>query len=261
MNRKFYPYVFIVLLLSFIIGCVPSKPVDEEKVFPADRLLKKLEGNRRKIKTFSGSGVLNITSPELTAAVNFQVYLKKPDSIKISVYGPFGIDLAHGLVTQNDFQFYDVLQNTLFTGNVEGEILKRIFKVDLSFEDLMDAFTGAVNLTSKLLEEPDEYETSSDKFILTYINDDAKTKNVYTIAASNLAITNYKMLTRKNKKILESEFKDFRVFENVPIPYLISVINHGNEQNLNIEYRKINVNNEIETMRLLFPKDIKSVKL
>lgn len=53
-NRKFYPYVFIVLLLSFIIGCVPSKPVDEEKVFPADRLLKKLEGNRRKIKTFSG---------------------------------------------------------------------------------------------------------------------------------------------------------------------------------------------------------------
>ena len=82
----------ILLVLFFtaalvITSCVPSKPVhDDEKILPADRLIKRLEANRRKIKTFQGTGILNINTPEINAKANFEVVLKKPDSVKVSIW-------------------------------------------------------------------------------------------------------------------------------------------------------------------------------
>ena len=103
-----------LLLLIFFEGCVPSKPAYVEEVLPADRLVKKLEANRRKIKTFEGSGILNVVSPKLEAKATFEVYLKKPDSLKFIIYGPFGIDLAQALVTNSEFTFHDIMKNIDF---------------------------------------------------------------------------------------------------------------------------------------------------
>jgi len=54
-KKKFVRFtVYLLIFLSAAIvfnSCVPSKPVDEERILPADRLIKKLEANRRKIKT------------------------------------------------------------------------------------------------------------------------------------------------------------------------------------------------------------------
>ena len=99
-------------------GCAPSVTNLEEESLPYDRLVKKLEGNRRKIKSFVGTGVLNVESAELTAKGNFEVNIKKPDSISISIYGPWGIDLAHAMVTKRDFVFYDVMNNVVYKGEI-----------------------------------------------------------------------------------------------------------------------------------------------
>ena len=178
----------IILISIFTVsGCVPSKPVkEEEKILPAERLIKKLEANRRKIKTFEGSGVLNIETPQIEAKANFEVILKKPDSVKVSIYGPFGLDLAHALVSKNDFIFYDVIRNDVYVGGVEQEVLKKIFKVDLTFDDLMDAFAGAVNLTDKLRRNPNDYKINSDEYVLTYFDRRTSKESIYKINKCNI---------------------------------------------------------------------------
>lgn len=254
--------VLVIILLAFVTllpllnGCVPSKEAaDDERVLSPDRLVKKLEANRRKIKTFEGNGVININSPEVTAKANFEVVLKKPDSIRVSIYGPFGIDLAHALVTPRDFVFYDVIRGNVYTGlNREG-IIKDIFKVDIEFEDLMDAFAGAVNLTDKLRREPDMFDTEDDAYMLTYLDEDSGKESVYEIEIDNLAITDYS-LTVQNTLMFTGDYSDFRDFEGVAVPYSTIIENTEKNQRAIIEYRNIKVNHEVEGLDVNIPSGV-----
>ncbi len=250
----------VFVLPLFINSCVPSKPVEEEQMIPAEILIKKLEANRRKIKTFAGNGVLEINSPQIDAKASFEVTLKKPDSIRISIYGPFGIDLAQALVTKNDFYFYDVIKNQLYTGEVKDEVLKRIFKVDLSFDDLMDAFAGAVNLTDKLRREPDQFEPVEETYYLTYFNP-GNTESIYEINNSDLAIINYRLLQKNSDLIFEGLYSDFRLFDDVPVPYKTIIENRETKQRIRIEYRNIEINSVIEDLTLTYPKDVEWIRL
>jgi outer membrane lipoprotein-sorting protein len=244
----------------FMDSCVPSKPAEEEKIFPSDRLIKKLEGNRRKVKTFRGTGKLDVETENFGANANFEILIKKPDSVKISIYGPFGIDIAHGIVTDNDFIFYDVLRNEVHKGNDNKEILSRLFKMDITFHDLMDALAGAVNLTDKLRREPDNYRQLDDKYILIYLDNDRKLKSTFTIDSENLALLNYRLDKKSGGTVFEGEYKDFREFDGVPVPYKNKLVNEELNQQLTIEYRTIKVNTPIDNLAINLPRDAKVIK-
>ncbi len=93
----------LTFITSFILlsGCVPSKPTEEVEILPTDRLVNKLEANRRRIRTFEGNGTITIKSNEFNNSATFRVVLVKPDSLYISFIGPFGIEIAQALVTDN----------------------------------------------------------------------------------------------------------------------------------------------------------------
>ncbi len=131
MKIKYYAVLLIVfsVISQIFVGCVPAKQMREKTVITSSRLIKKIEANRRKIRTFSATGILNIESPEFSGKGNFEVILKKPDSIRVSIYGPFGIDLAQILVTKSDFTYYDVLKNKVNKGEKRNGILKKILKM------------------------------------------------------------------------------------------------------------------------------------
>ena len=255
--------IYFLLVTAFSVlatSCVPSKPVEEERVLPADRLMKKLEANRRKIKTFMGSGTINLDSPQLTAKASFQVLLKKPDSMRISFYGPFGIDLAQAIATKRDFVFYDVINNRVYKGVTRDLSLKNIFKVDLTFDELMDAFAGAVDLTDKLRREPDDLFVKDDSYFLTYSDDITGRQSQYEILIDDLAITKYKIIERPANSVLEGIYKDFEIFDDVPLPYKISVNYKLMNQDINIDYRSIKVNKELPSLTFTIPEDAEVVE-
>ena len=261
MKREYLKLLFtIIITASFIYSCSTSKETVEEKILPADRLIKKLEANRRKMKTFRGTGILKIESQEFSGKGNFEVILKKPDSIKISVYGPFGIDLAHGLVTKQSFLFYDVINQVVYKGANDRNVLKKIFKIDLSFEDLMDAFAGAVNLTGKLRREPDYYKKNDDNYILTYIDKKGKKKSEYKVDIESLALISYKLTTLGNDELLKGTFSDFKKFKDVPVPYLSLIVNDVKDQEVKIEYRNIEVNEKIGELNIALPRDVEIIR-
>lgn len=257
---KLFYFVVSLLLFSAFYGCAPTVNNLEEESLPYDRLVKKLEGNRRKIKTFTGTGIINVESQELTAKGNFEVNIKKPDSIKISIYGPWGIDLAHALVTKQNFAFYDVMNNVVYRGDVSKPVLREIFKVDLTFDELIDAFAGAVNLTEKLRLEPTEYDNTGDDYKITYADSTKRVKSVYQISQKKMEIKNYWFYNFPNNLVLQSSFSDFKTFEDVPIPYKILIENKQNKQKINIEYRNIYVNNEIEDININIPSDVEFIE-
>ena len=250
-----------VLGMFLIISCSSEKEIKKtERIIPAKRLLVKMEGNRREIKTFHGTGTIKVKSKKFNGSTPFEIYIKKPDSIKVSIYGPFGIDIAHGIFSKNSFMFYDVMHNRVYYGSDKKNILQKLFRIDLSFNDLLDSFTGAVNLTSKLRTLPSNYQVLDDIYKLSYVNKKSKIKSEYIIAKDNLRILDYIVYDSSNKEILSGKYSKFKDYEGVPIPSSLLLRNKMLKQSLTVNYKKIVVNKEIKSLSIKLPTDVEKIK-
>ena len=186
--------------------------------------------------------------------------MQKPDSIYFSVLGPFGIELAQALVTKDDYVFYDALQNTAYIGKVNDDILKNIFKINLSFSDLIDAFIGSVNLTHNLYKQPNNYSVAGEQYVLTYVDTDNELTSVYKVDIRQLGITNY-TLTSDDKTIdLEGKYSKFELIENVAIPFSIEISNKVENQELKIRYKNIYANSKGLKVKFELPDDAEIIE-
>jgi len=259
LKRSLLKFLVISNFIYLITACVPSQPTEDFELLPSERLTNKLEANRRRIKTFEGNGTLTVNSPVENSAT-FRIVLLKPDSIYLTIMGPFGIELAQALVTKSNFIFYDALQNTAYTGDVNSNALRSIFRINLSFDDLLDAFIGSVNLTNNLYHPPDEYFVDGDKYVLTYYDSTRENKTVYKVDVRQLGITEYQLFDLNGELTLQGNYKDFELLENVAVPYKISIDNKIDEQKISIDYKKIKVNNENIRVDFKVPNDAVIIK-
>ncbi len=247
------------ILILFIPGCIPSKPTDDIEILPSERLINRLEANRRKIRNFEGQGTITIRSAAINNSASFRVVLQKPDSIYLTIMGPFGIELAQALVTRNEFLFYDALQNTAYQGFADDNILEEIFKINLSFSDLMDAFIGSVNLTEKLYKTPNKYEVDYDQYILTYIDSVKNSTTQYKVDIRQLGITGYR-LTDPKGVVLEGKYSNFKILESVAVPHSINIRNQKENQTVTIEYKNLAANQSNIFIDLKIPSDAVHIK-
>ncbi len=260
MKKYFFLYLLMLVNSYFFNGCVPSKPVEDVEILPSERLINKLEVNRRRIKNFEGTGTFHIKSGERNNSASFQVVLRKPDSIYFSFLGPFGIELAQALVTNNNFVFYDQLHNVVYKGNTNDETLKDIFKINLTFSQLLDVFIGSVNLTENLYRTPFKYEIEYDQYVLTYIDSLTNYKSEYHVDIRELGITNYKIFDNMNNKILEGKYSQFELLENVAVPYKVEVENKEKNQSVTIEYKNMQANKNNLSINFIIPEDATEIR-
>jgi outer membrane lipoprotein-sorting protein len=258
--------LLIILSSTFIIstftliGCIPSKPTEEVEILSTERLMTKLEANRRRIKTFEGNGTITIKSNEFNNSASFRIVLVKPDSIYLTIMGPFGIELAQALVTSKEFIFYNALQNTAYKGLQSSDILRQIFKIDLSFGDIMDAFIGSVNLTNNLYKSPNNYQVIYDKYMLTY--KDSATKNIaeYEVDVRNLGILHYLLKNSSGNDLLEGKYSNFELLETVAIPAKIEVMNRNQNETIVIDYKAMIANKKNIYIDFKLPDDASIIK-
>lgn len=259
--RILIKFFLLVLLLHFLLeGCVPSKPTEDLELLSSERLINKLEANRRKIKNFEGIGIFEIESEQYNNSANFQVIMQKPDSIYFTILGPFGIELAQALVTKENYIFYDALQNTAYRGEVDDDVLKNIFKINLSFSDLLDAFVGSVNLTSNLYKQPSSYSIEGDQYVLTYIDQENQLTSVYRVDIRELGITNYTLKSDDSSVDLEGKYSRFELIESVAVPFIIEVTNKVQSQTIKINYKDILANERSLRVKFELPGDAEIVE-
>jgi len=255
----FFTFGFFLLFslpVIFLNSCAPSKPITEEvELLPSERLLKKLELNRRRIKTFEGIGTLKVKTSDFNNSAYFKIILQKPDSINLTIMGPFGIELAKALVTRNDFAFYDAMNNTVYKGALSDEVLKEIFKVRLSVDDLLDAFIGSVNLTDKLYQLPNNYDVDNDQYVLVYSDSLKGSTTTYKVDIRDLGITSYNIKDFYGDVILQGDYSKFRIFETVAVPYKIKVQNLLENQMIEIDYNKMSANDKNVKIDFKIPND------
>ncbi len=193
-------------------------------------------------------------------SATFRIVLLKPDSIYLTIMGPFGIELAQALVTKDKFTFYDALQNTAYVGSVNSNALQSIFRINLSFEDLLDAFIGSVNLTNNLYRAPDNYYVEDERYVLTYLDSARTNKTIYKVDVRQLGITNYQLFGLDETLMLQGNYSNFELLENVAVPYKIAIENKTDDQKISIDYKKITVNKKNIYIDFKLPDDATIIK-
>lgn len=252
--------IFLAVLITSFIGCVPSQPTEDVELLPSERLINRLEVNRRKIRNIEGSGTMTVKTPQLDNSATFRVVLQKPDSLQLTVLGPFGIELADAVVTGDDFIFYDALQNTAYTGESNSRALQSIFRIDLDFNDIMDAFVGSVNLTENLYKAPDKYEIEYDKYILTYYDSARQIIKKFKVDVRQLGITDFELSSFDGDISIEGKYSKFEIIENVAVPFRIEISNKNQNQKISIDYKKITANKNSININFKLPADATIIK-
>ncbi len=249
------------LLQSFsFTGCSSTRQSEQIEFLSAERLVNKLEANRRTIRSFEGTGSIDVKTPSFDNSASFRIVVQKPDSIYLSIYGPFGIDLAQILVTKTNFTFYEAIHNTVYTGKVNDDILKEIFKVDLPLSDLLDAFTGAVNFSPRLYKEPTSFQIVQDKYLLTYIDSTAKTVTRYTVDVKDLSVISSKVEDLDGNIVTRCEYSSFVILANVSAPQKIVIKQERKKQALTIQYNTISANKKTIKIDLSIPDNADIIK-
>jgi len=241
-------------------GCVPSKPTEEVEILSSERLINKLEVNRRRIKSFEGNGTILVRNPQINNSASFRVVLQKPDSIYLTIFGPFGIELAQALVTKSHFIFYDALKNTAYEGKVDDEVLHDIFRIDLTFSELLDAFVGSVNLTNNLYKQPTNYEVIYDKYLITYVDSSSFKTSQYKVDVRELGITEYLLMDKNGEAAIEGKYSDFGIIEGVAVPYKIELRNKKENQLVTVEYKNMSANKKNIYVDFEIPEDATIIK-
>jgi outer membrane lipoprotein-sorting protein len=260
---KLFSKIFLALSFSLVLifeSCIPSKPTDDVEILSSERLINKLEVNRRRIKSFEGSGTILVRNSQMNNSASFRVVLQKPDSIYLTIFGPFGIELAQALVTKSNFIFYDALKNTAYEGNVDDEVLRDIFKIDLSFNELIDAFIGSVNLTSNLYKQPANYEVIYDKYLITYVDSESFKTSQYKVDVRELGITEYILKDKNGDVTVEGKYSDFGIIEGVAVPYKIELRNKKENQFVSVEYKSMSANKKNIYVDFEIPEDATIIK-
>ena len=260
--KYIHAQLLMLAFFSFIIfeGCVPSKPTDEVEILSSDRLINKLEVNRRRIKSFEGNGTILVKNPQMNNSASFRVVLQKPDSIYLTIFGPFGIELAQALVAKGNYIFYDALNNTAYEGKADDEVLRDIFRIDLSFNELLDAFIGSVNLTDNLYKQPTTYEVVYDKYVISYVDSTSLKSYHYKVDVRELGITEYVLKDKNGNVSIEGKYSDFGIIEGVAIPYKIEVRNQKENQMISVEYKNISANKKNIYVDFEIPEDATIIK-
>ncbi len=252
--------LFSTAQLFLLTNCSAPQKTETFEILSAERLINKLEANRRKIRSFEGTGSLNVKTPTFDNGASFKIVIQKPDSIYLSIYGPFGIDLAQILVTKTNFTFYEALHNTAYTGKLSNDILKEIFKINLPLSDLLDAFTGAVNFSSRLYKEPTFFDIVQDKYLLTYVDSTTKTLTRYTVDVKDLSVLSSKVEDFNGNVLLQCEYSSFVILETVSAPKTISVKQEKRKEYIDIEYKNVSANRKNIKIDFAIPENADIIK-
>lgn len=134
-----------MVLIAFTVGfhgCTPTAKVMKDRTLSADEVLNRVRERNATIHTLRGDGSITIESPEVSNSGSFDMNLKKPDSLRVELTGPFGIHIGTLMLSREQFLFYNWMEKRAVIGKPDGKTLNSMFRLRMQFDEVLHAFTG-----------------------------------------------------------------------------------------------------------------------
>ncbi|CUU05629.1 protein of unknown function (DUF4292) [Candidatus Thermokryptus mobilis] len=148
--------VTLILLAVLLSSCAPTKKVMIEP--SVEIALTKIRSRNEGIKNLTAAGKITIELQEHSNSANFELEIKRPDTLFMKVKTIFGINIGEIKVYGDGFELNDRFNDRMLYGNV-GDYMKRFVGLNLSTGELVNLFLACPNVG--------EIENSEDFIIYT----------------------------------------------------------------------------------------------
>jgi outer membrane lipoprotein-sorting protein len=256
MLRYFY-FISVFSLLVFA-GCRTTSNLNlNSRSISSAEVQKAVRSYHSEIHTMMCEGQISIETPDIAQSGSFILNLQKPDSILISIRGPFGIKVGSILITRTEFFFYNSLQNKLITGSSNADNLSRILHIRIGFDDLLNLFAGGTFFEEDL-HSADENLVEDGQFVLVYSYHNSSRR--YWIDPETLAIRKIQFIDQNGKPSLEQVFSDFEEADGVTIPHIIRITQPKARQKFALSYSDIRLNTDQLKFTLTIPQNAERIR-
>ena len=248
----------ILGVLLFFSSCAPrrSEILLNTRETPPEALVSAVEERRSKIVSLTGSGVLSFDSPELSGTASFESTMKKPDSLLVTLEGPFGIDVGTFFLCRQKYVLYNSLENTVTTGTPGGSYIRSIIPFDLTYDQILDAFAGVFTLpvSGRNLQS---YMIDGDQFYLSYTCGSDTCK--YWVDPRYLLVSRCRIVNLNSETVMEGKASSFTEQDGIVAARRMSIRFPRDERELSVSYSSLDLNPKKTNFRYTVPASARKI--
>lgn len=205
--------------------------------------------------------MISFDSPDNSGTGDIEIKIKKPDSVYVKIEGPFGISIAAALITRQDFIYYNVQENKVFTGPSSELNIGAILRIKVSFDELINSFTGSFRFQDESL---DSTEAQSENSLYVIQVNNSKGIEKYFIEPVKYTIQQYSMLDKADKPTLEVGYSNYSSEtlngKELNFPNKIIIKNPEKQQSVFLDYETKEINKTDIVFRMKVPKSAKVIR-
>jgi outer membrane lipoprotein-sorting protein len=174
----------------------------------------------------------------------------------VKIEGPFGIDVANVLLTQEKFLIYNSLQNQLIRGTTSRHAIGSLLHIDIDFTDILGLCGGVVSIDHETA-PPTEYSVDEDQYILVYrkLNETSR----YWIDPDTYSITRIQMQDSGGQAVWEVKFSDFRSQDKIWLPFRTKVSDYHGGKSFTMMYSNARINVQNVAFPFTFPENAEQI--
>ena len=248
-------FFFLMFLIS---GCASTKDARRRAADLSPRqIIETVNSHARAITTFQAKGSISVESPSLISSGSFDLWLKKPDSVRVDVKGPFGIRIASALFAQDHYIFYNSFKNEVMEGDINKGGMPSFMDIQINPKDIIDTFCGARGFFREEV-SPDSFSLGDGSYTLQFRHDEGTTR--YTVDDMSLYVTGIEHIDSAGTVWSEERFEFERREDGTVIPQSIRLIHDSLQSSVSLIYETVHFNLPISEMGMIIPFDARRVK-
>jgi len=244
-------------LLIVISGCASTKAANRHAAdLSPQQIIESVNSHASAITTFQAKGSISVESPSLMSSGSFELWLKKPDSVRVDVKGPFGIRIGSALFAHDHYTFYNSFKNEVVEGEIHNGEMPSFMNIQIDPKDIIDTFCGARGFFREEV-VPDSFSFGDRSFVFLFHHGVGTTR--YTIDDMTLYVTAIEHIDSTGTVWSEERFDFERREDGTVIPQSIRLIQNGLESSVSLVYETVHINLPITEMGLKVPADARHV--
>jgi len=219
-------------------GCAAPERVTRALTLGPAQVVERVEGRGKVIRSVKGDGVVTIEGPEQLGSSSFEMTLNKPDSLLVSLSGPFGIRIGVLSFSRDRFVFYNYQENYAFVGASDGSTLHEMFNLRMKFDEVLRAFTG--EFFSSGGDSLESFTAGGGVYILLYRSGDVTRE--YRVDGQEYFVRSYRVLDSSGRPTMTAIASEPDVAESMVMPRLLRVIFPDERRSITVAYSDMEIN-------------------
>lgn len=204
---------------------------------PPAELTARVHARDSRIVSMTGKGSVAFEGPEAAGSAFFDMSLRKPDSLLVSLEGPFGIDAGFLFMSRQKFVMYSSMENRAVVGVPAPGTLRGVIPIDLTFEQIIDAFTGGLPLPEG---SPTGYALDNGRIRAEYLRE-GRRSTFWVDPATDLVVRS-EVRDAAGQLLLETASSRIVERNGIPVPGHVTVSFPSAGQHLSIHYSSLEIN-------------------